>query len=483
VSQDKRKVVLVNPNRMKPAVAPLALDYLAHALRESHFEVDILDLCFADAPEEAIGAYFARNSPLAIGVSLRNTDDTYFASQDFFLPAFKEVIDTIRAHTQAPIILGGAGFSVMPKAILDFCNVDLGIWGEGEQALPFLLRRMVAGEGYDDVPGLIWRSEKGLVSNSPSYLSPDEKVPRRSAVDNRRYFLEGGMGAIEGKRGCSKTCIYCADPLGKGRRVRLRSPESVAREIEALLEQGIDHLHFCDSEFNIPEAHAREVCLELVKRGLGEKVRWYTYASPVPFSDELAALLRRAGCAGINFGADSASDGVLRTLGRDFTVQDLERTADICHRQGITFMFDLLLGGPGETRDTLRQTVEAMKRLSPDRVGASLGVRIFPGTELARMVQSQGPLGQNPDLRGAVAQNDSFFAPVFYLSSALGPDPLGYLAELVGGDERFFVGARQGVDQNYNYNDNTALVDAIKSGYRGAFWDILRRLAQGVAPQ
>ena len=476
MTPENRRVLLVNPNRMQPPVAPLALDYLAHALRESRFEVDILDLCFPGDPGEAVGDYFARSRPLAIGVTLRNTDDTYFASRDFFLPGFKGVIDSIRGHSRAPLILGGAGFSVMPRAVLDFCGVDLGIWGEGEFALPMLLQRMAAGDGYEDVPGLIYPGKEGLVSNPPVYFPLGRVAPRRGAVDNLRYFREGGMGAVEGKRGCPRACIYCADPVGKGRRVRFRSPQSISAEIEALLEKGIDHLHFCDSEFNIPEAHARRVCLELIERGLGEKVRWYTYASPVPFSDELAILFRRAGCAGINFGVDSGADTVLRALGRDFTARDLERTAAICHRQGIAFMYDLLLGGPGETMDTLRQTVESMKRLSPHRVGASLGVRVFPGTRLASMVRRRGPLVGNPDLQGELVGNDGLVAPVFYIASVLGPDPLGYLSNLVGGDERFFVGARQGEDRNYNYNDNMVLVEAIRSGRRGAFWDILRFL-------
>jgi hypothetical protein len=89
-------------------------------------------------------------------------------------------------------------------------------------------------------------------------------------------------------------------------------------------------------------------------------------------------------------------------------------------------------------------------------------------------------LTENPNLHGTVEGNDNFFAPLFYLSSALGPDAQGYLSDLIAGDERFFFGATGDADQNYNYNENTILVNAIKAGYRGAFWDILRRLAEGL---
>ena len=470
------KTVLVNINRIRPAVAPIALDYLGHALKEHGIETDIIDLCFAEDPEREVDRYFAENEVSAVAVTLRNTDDTSFVSGDFFIPQLKTVTDRVKKRSDAPIILGGAGFSVMPEIILDYCDIDIGVWGEGEYALPLLASRLSQGEGIEDVPGAVLRRNGGFVRVPPTYVDlARSDAPRRDVVDNRRYFDEGGMGAVETKRGCTEACVYCADPLGKGTRTRLRSPESVADEVEALLGQGVDHLHLCDSEFNLPPDHALAVCDELAARCLGDRLRWYAYASPAPFTEEAASRWRKAGCAGVNFGVDSASDTVLKALGRHFTVADVIRTAEICHAQGLVFMYDLLLGGPGETRETLRETIETMKRLSPDRVGASLGVRVFPGTRLAARLAGEGPLRNNPNLQGAVTQENDFFYPVFYISSALGPYPEEYLAHVIGGDDRFFVMSRSVEGQNYNYNENTTLVRAIKAGYRGAFWDILRR--------
>lgn len=474
------RVLLVNSNRMQPPVAPLGLDYLASALEHCGFQVALLDLCFASDVASAIDQSLADGEPLAIGISLRNTDDTSFSSQAFFVPQLKQVVDLFKERTKAPIVLGGAGFSIMPEAVLEYCGLELGIRGDGEAALPSLLESLASASSYDHVPGLVHRSQGVWRRNQPrSYNLVHRPGPGRSLVDNRRYFLEGGMGNIETKRGCPKTCIYCADPVSKGRQVRLRSPAGVADELEALLDMGIDHFHLCDSEFNQPLSHAIAVCQELVRRGLGQRARWYTYASVTPFTEELARLLPRAGCVGINFGADSGSDSMLRALGRDFTVEDLERTACLCRQQGLVFMYDLLLGGPGETRQSLRQTVETMKRLSPHRVGAWLGVRIYPGTALAEMIGRQGPLDQNPNLHGTVAGNQNLLAPVFYLSAEMGAEADHYLAELVAGDERFFVSSRDAQRQSYNYNDNTVLAEAIRAGYRGAFWDILRRLGGG----
>lgn len=472
------KVLLVNPNRMRPPVAPIALDYLASALADRGFEADILDLCFADDWASEIERCLTANDVAVVAFSIRNTDDTSLATRDFFIPVFKRMLDCLKTHTGAPIVLGGSGFSIMPQSILGYCDIDLGIWGEGEYALPLLVERIAANQVYDDVPGLIYRSQDGFHRNPPTYVDLESiPAPRRTLVDNRRYFAEGGMGGIETKRGCPKRCVYCADPLGKGDRTRLRAPASVADEIEALLDMGIDHLHLCDSEFNLPPDHAEAVCREIVRRGLGSRVRWYAYCSPAPFTVELADLFKQAGCAGINFGVDSADEGMLRSLGRDFTPADVERTVQICRDKGIVFMYDLLIGAPGETRETLRYTIDTMKRLSPHRVGANLGVRLWPGTALAESLGRQGRLDRNPGIHGTPGED--MFEPVFFISPELGEDPVGYLSDVIGGDRRFLFMTGSAAGQNYNYNDNTLLSDAIRKGHRGAFWDILRRIDEG----
>ncbi|HUV51566.1 MAG TPA: B12-binding domain-containing radical SAM protein, partial [Dehalococcoidia bacterium] len=177
-------------------------------------------------------------------------------------------------------------------------------------------------------------------------------------------------------------------------------------------------------------------------------------------------------------GVDSGCDAMLRRLGRNFTVADISRAADVCHQQGMIFMYDLLLGGPGETKESVKETIESMKRISPDRAGVSFGVRIAPKTRLAALVLRDGHLNKNPNLRGTVKNNDNFFYPIFYLSAGMGPDAPEYLSHLIGKDKRFFFASPSAEERNYNYNDNTVLVNAIKAGYRGAFWDILRRLGR-----
>ena len=203
-----KKILLINPNQLKPVVCPIALDYLTLSLKEKGYAVDVLDLAFSSNFKTLVDDYFEKNSCQAIGVTIRNVDDSFWISQDFFLPRIKEITDYIKSTTNAPIILGGNGFSVMPERILKFFELDLGIYGEGEDSFPSFLEVIRDERRYSSIPGLVYKTQGGFRRNPTKNVDLSRTVRlTRDAIDNERYFQEGGMGAIETKRGCSKTCI------------------------------------------------------------------------------------------------------------------------------------------------------------------------------------------------------------------------------------------------------------------------------------
>jgi hypothetical protein len=147
-------------------------------------------------------------------------------------------------------------------------------------------------------------------------------------------------------------------------------------------------------------------------------------------------------------------------------------------------MFDLILGSPGETRQSLETTIRLMKKIKPDRVGISLGVRLYPMTPMGRQIieTSRGKLSTNPSLFGSLEDNDSFLRPIYFCDSRLGEDVEDWLHDMVGNDPRFLLGRRTEANPDFNYNDNPALTEAIQSGHRGAYWDILRRVTEKIPP-
>jgi len=477
LSQEKR-VLLVNPILIRPIVGPIALDYLGSALKNAGYTVDLIDHAFTDL-KEAFTQYFQAYNPIAIGITVRNTDTCLFQGQTFFLEEIKKLTTYLQSIQPAPIILGGVGFSIAPEAIMDYVGANFGIQRDGEQALPLLLEAIQSHQDLKTIPNLIYRVNDHFVSNSIQNVDLTAFQPSRDIIENLRYFEEGGQGNIETKRGCDQKCIYCADPICKGKIIRLKDPSSICKELKALINQGVTCFHLCDSEFNNPIQHAKQVCQAIIENGLNSQMSWYCYCAPTPFDEALAMLMKEAGCIGINFGVDSGDDSILKTLQRAHHVDDIVKITEFCRISGIIIMYDLLIGGPGETRSTVKASIELMQELKPDRAGFSIGVRVYPKTELARLILEEGPISQNPNLFGEKENNPQFLKPLFYLSSEMGGDTIfTYISQLVGKDPMYFFADPTDQDQNYNYNWNLPLVDAIKKGYRGAYWDILRKMSE-----
>jgi len=474
-------LTLINTNRMVPPIAPIGLEYVAEACGRAGIEVSILDLALCEEPAKAIREFFSRRNPSLIGLSFRNVDDCFWPSAEWFVPGLAQLVRDIRSLSDAPIVLGGVGFSVFARQVVEFTVADFGVRGDGEAATVSLYRQIENGRDFHSVPGLIWRQGGQTCVNEPAWPADFSLPVRRNMVDNRTYFARGGQCGFETKRGCNRLCLYCADPLSKGSIPRSRKPAEIADEIESLLSQGIDVLHTCDAEFNVPRSHAVAVCEEFNRRSLGERVRWYTYLAVTPFDAEMAAAMRKAGCVGINFTGDSASERMLKTYRQPHRKEDLANAVRLCRENGIKVMIDLLLGGPGETPETAAETIDFIKRIDPDCAGTSMGIRIYPGTGMVETVKAEGPLETNPGLRRKYTGAVDLFRPTFYISPGLGPDPAQLVKDLIAGDERFFEPMAEQPDAeatDHNYNDNAELADAIAAGARGAYWDILHRLRQ-----
>ena len=135
-------------------------------------------------------------------------------------------------------------------------------------------------------------------------------------------------------------------------------------------------------------------------------------------------------------------------------------------------MLDLLLGSPGESKESIEQTVELVRKARPDCAGVSLGVRVYPGTELAAQVATE------EHASGLTGGKDSF-DPLFFLEPQIAPYVSDWLDALIGDDKRFLFFDPSRPKQNYNYNSNQRLVEVIQQGYRGAFWDLLRLFGEG----
>jgi len=274
-------VLLINTNIARPPVSPVGLEYVGEALIEGGVSVHVLDLSFETDWKAALQREFKHDEPLLVGLSVRNTDDSSFASRKSFLPWIGDVVTEVRKLSGAPIFLGGTGFSTMPEAVLQTTQADGGVEGDGEGSLLAVAKSLAKGEDFMGLPNMVyWRN--GDVVRNPrvdvdlQYLP----TPHRRIFDNKKYEKLGAMVGIETKRGCSQKCIFCADPLAKGRKVRLRPPQIIVQETQRLVDQGVSWLHLCDSEFNHPVEHAKDVCRAIIQGRIEKKIGGIVTAHP-----------------------------------------------------------------------------------------------------------------------------------------------------------------------------------------------------------
>ena len=120
-----RRVTFVNTNQVKPAIAPIAFDYLSGPMERAGFELDLLDLCFTDDCDAVIAAHCRTHAPDYWGVTLRNTDDVYFSSGYSFLDKIRDIVSALRRARSVPVVMGGAGFSVMPEKLLAYLGAEV----------------------------------------------------------------------------------------------------------------------------------------------------------------------------------------------------------------------------------------------------------------------------------------------------------------------------------------------------------------------
>jgi radical SAM superfamily enzyme YgiQ (UPF0313 family) len=405
------RVLLVSTNteRINMVTVPLGLGLVAAATRRAGHEVTFLDLLNESDPTAAVRRAIDAARPEVVGLSVRNIDDQNRASPRFLLAQVKPVVEACRASSRATIVLGGAGFSIFPEAALAYLGADLGVSGDGEAAFPALLERLRAGGDPSDI-ARVWVAgrpaggECHFPGDLDSFPAWDEALESPSYAACPDLWIP-----IQSRRGCPNDCSYCSTARIQGRKIRARSPQRVVERVALLSQAGFRRFYFVDNSFNIPESHALEVCRWM--KALAPGATWRCILYPHRVGEDLVRAMAEAGCVEVSLGFESGSERVLREMNKRFTPDDVRATSDLLAAHGIRRMGFLLLGGPGETRDTVEESLAFAESLHLDSLKITVGIRLYPGTPLARRAVEEGMIS---------AEDDLLF-PRFYLAPGLEP--------------------------------------------------------------
>ena len=411
------RVLLVSTNRERQPypVVPNGLACVASALDGAGHGVRFLDLCFASDPIGASRRAATEFKPDIVGVSVRNIDNSDAIALRHYTPEARSVLHALRqAAPGAKVIAGGAAFGVAPEALFRDLAVDYAVAGDGERASVALVDALSSGAPMEAMPGLV-RDRNGTVVFTPPGEDADlDSLSPPSLyrwIDLARYQRHGATIPIQTKRGCVYKCVYCTYRNVEGWGYRTRDPELVADEIEELkIKAGVHHFDFVDSTFNSPPGHAVQVCEAITRRGLGVQLDTTNF-TPATASVELLGAMKAAGFRSLGITAESASDPVLEKLEKGFDAAKVREVAERVEKFGIKTLWIFLVGGPGETADTVEETLAfAGWRLQRgDAVYLTVGLRIYPGTTLHRIAIAEG----------VVPSGSTLLDPTFYFSSAI----------------------------------------------------------------
>lgn len=379
-----------NQERLPDPVPPIGIAYIAAAIRKHGHSCTLFDLNFHADFSSSLGESLRKNLPDCIGLSIRNVDNVAYPKVVTYLEHYKKIMAICRKTLpNTPIIVGGSAFSLFPQEFMSELNSDYGIVGEGE----LLFTELINSLGKNGKPSL--NINCGPTNDNRIYyptgfsLDFDTLEPARDLFDVDKYFREGGSINIQSKRGCSLRCTYCTYPLLEGIKVRQRDPVKVVDEMERCLKDyGVDYFFFVDNVFNLPNKHAVDICDEILKRKLN--IRWTAYVSPLKVSEDLFSKFSEAGCSSLDFGIDAASEIGLRSMDKLFDIEDIKNSSLWCHKHNIKFSHSLILGVPGETKDSIEQTIKNIIECKPTAVILLIGIRIYRGTPLAKKLISDG---------------------------------------------------------------------------------------------
>lgn len=423
------RVFLISANRTEihMRTMPLGLACVAEAARRQGHTVKALDLVGIEDTSVLIASVIEEFDPEVIGISIRNIDDQTSRDTKLLFAEDNQIITLVRKLSQAPIVLGGAGYSIYPEAILEASEADAGIEGEGEVAFCMVLDRLKEGEPLEGLPGVHVKG-KGLVAPRVTIKEPDNfPLPDPGFLLADTDSPGEIWMPVQTRRGCSMGCSYCSTGAIEGTVTRRRSPGRVVEWMGELVRRGVKQFYFVDNTFNLPPSYAAALCREIVRASL--EVKWRCILYPYGFDEPLAELMAQAGCFEASVGFESANERVLKGMNKRFRLDDVVRTCSILKKYGIRQMGFVMLGGPGETSESIRESLSFAESLDLESMRISVGIRIYPRTALAEQARKEG----------IITPDDNLLIPKFYIVPGLEDEIREAVEKVASGKKNWIV--------------------------------------------
>lgn len=367
---------------------------IAAVLEKKGYNVKILDLPAQKLSKKSVLSFTSAENPDLIGISAMTPNLT---SAINLARQIKEV------EPEVDIVLGGPHASLFPEETLqNVPDFDIIVHGEGEETIVELAETFEKGERVDpQILGIAYREGKEIrLSQKRSYISDLDCLPfpAFNLLPMGRYRLHPPHGKrtpaipIMTSRGCPYRCIYCSKSVF-GHKYRANSPEYIINEIEYLIEKfNAKEITFYDDVFTLDKKRINAICDGLDEKGID--IPWTCETRVNLVTRDLLERMKKSGCYLIAYGVESGNQSILNSLKKDVQIEQITQAFKITHVAGIQTVAYFMIGSPGETPNTIKETIALAKKLDSDFAQFSISTP-FPGTELFNIVCKSGLVSEN----------------------------------------------------------------------------------------
>jgi anaerobic magnesium-protoporphyrin IX monomethyl ester cyclase len=366
------KVLLIYPYFIEERIGrediqpvPIGLYSVAAVLEDEGYDVEVLNWHEIHKTPDKIREALVRRKPDVIGFSILHGNRWGGVE-------IARVAKEVDPHVT--VVFGGIGATFLWEHFLKhFPEVDFVVLGEGEYPFLNLLHAMekTGVETLERIQGIAFRKGEALVSTGAEPIQDLDELPIPA-----KYFT---YQHVSSSRGCVWKCAFCGSPQFWGGKIRFRSPGHFVQELEMLFHKGVTFFYISDDAFTIDKKRTIEICRRIIEKNLA--ITWYAISRVNCVDEEMLVWMRKAGCIQISYGVESGSTKIRQRLDKQINQDQIKRAFALTTKCGILSRAYFIYGSPGETWETVQETIDLMMEIKP--LSAIFYILdLYPGTKL-----------------------------------------------------------------------------------------------------
>ncbi|MGM0425882.1 MAG: radical SAM protein [Thermodesulfobacteriota bacterium] len=372
-TRTEMKILLIYPYCLEArldaedvSVPPIGIYYVGALLKAHHFDVEILNWHHARKNPEMVQTTLARKRPDVIGFSVLHANRW----------GAIDIARTAKAlDPKVQIVFGGIGATFLWAHFLThFTEIDFCVIGEGEYPFLNLVKALLTGDdaAVQRVQGIAFRKGNRVIrTKAPARILDIDAFPNPAIYFTYQHVISS--------RGCPNNCTFCGSPRFWGRKVCFHSPPYFVDQLQLLYEKGVRFFYFSDDTFTLRKNRVIRICQEILGRGMA--ISWAAISRVNLVDEEILLWMRKAGCTQISYGVESGSEKIRNLLNKGISDHQIRKAFHLTQQLGIMARGYFIYGSPGETWDTIEDTLRIIREIKP--LSAIFYILdIFPGTAL-----------------------------------------------------------------------------------------------------